>query len=195
MVPATYRRSAEAHAYGRDFVRHFGIKRFHDVGPEQGISHAVVADHAYALPGTVLVCSDSHTCASGAFNCAARGIGAPDLLASTVPALSALAELRGIPVTAAVLALLALLISRLQRRGMLLPLFLLSGFFFPFAGMPGWAQVIGSLVPVTHFLRIVRGSLLKGQGIADAWPSLVALMLFVLGVSVLAMLRYRTTLD
>ncbi len=76
-----------------------------------------------------------------------------------------------------------------------MPSFLLSGFFFPFAGMPGWAQVVGSLVPVTHFLRIVRGSLLKGQGIADAWPSLVALMLFVLGVSVLAMLRYRTTLD
>jgi ABC-2 type transport system permease protein len=76
-----------------------------------------------------------------------------------------------------------------------MPSFLLSGFFFPFAGMPGWAQVIGSLVPVTHFLRIVRGSLLKGQGIADAWPSLAALMLFVLGVSVLAILRYRTTLD
>ena len=71
MVPAVDRKSAEAHAYGRDFVRHFGIKRFHDVGPEQGISHAVVADRAYALPGTVLVCSDSHTCASGAFNCAA----------------------------------------------------------------------------------------------------------------------------
>ncbi|HLY88882.1 MAG TPA: ABC transporter permease [Acetobacteraceae bacterium] len=76
-----------------------------------------------------------------------------------------------------------------------MPSFLLSGFFFPFAGMPGWAQAIGSLVPVTHFLRIVRGSLLKGQGIADAWPSLAALMLFVLGVSVLAILRYRTTLD
>ncbi len=45
-----------------------------------------------------------------------------------------------------------------------MPSFRLSGFFFPFAGMPGWAQVIGSLVPVTHFLRIVRGSLLKGQG-------------------------------
>src|SRR5215472_8860642 len=82
MVPAADRRSAEAHAYGRDFVRRFGIKRFHDVGPDQGISHAVVADRAYALPGSVLVCSDSHTCASGAFNCAARGIGAPDLLAA-----------------------------------------------------------------------------------------------------------------
>jgi len=82
MVPAADTRSAEAHAYGRDFVRRFGIRRFHDVGPEQGISHAVVADRAYALPGTVLVCSDSHTCASGAFSCAARGIGAPDLLAA-----------------------------------------------------------------------------------------------------------------
>ena len=82
MVPAADTRSAEAHAYGRDFVRRFGIRRFHDVGPGQGISHAVVADRAYALPGTVLVCSDSHTCASGTFNCAARGIGAPDLLAA-----------------------------------------------------------------------------------------------------------------
>jgi 3-isopropylmalate/(R)-2-methylmalate dehydratase large subunit len=82
MVPAPDRDSAEAHAYGREFVRRFGIKRFHDVGPDQGISHAVVADRAYALPGSVLVCSDSHTCASGAFNCAARGIGGPDLIAA-----------------------------------------------------------------------------------------------------------------
>ena len=82
MVPAIDKRSAEAHTCGRDFVGRFGIKRFHDVGPEQGISHAVVADRAYALPGTLLVCSDSHTCASGAFNCAARGVGAPDLLAA-----------------------------------------------------------------------------------------------------------------
>jgi 3-isopropylmalate/(R)-2-methylmalate dehydratase large subunit len=82
MVPAPDKDSAEAHAYGREFVRRFGIKRFHDVGPDQGISHAVVADRAYALPGTVLVCSDSHTCASGAFNCAARGIGGPDLIAA-----------------------------------------------------------------------------------------------------------------
>jgi len=55
MVPAADKRSAEAHAYGRDFARRFGIRRFHDVGPAQGISNAVVADRAYALPGTVLV--------------------------------------------------------------------------------------------------------------------------------------------
>ncbi len=82
MAPAPDRDSAEAHSYGREFVRRFGIKRFHDVGPDQGISHAVVADRGYALPGSVLVCSDSHTCASGAFNCAARGIGGPDLIAA-----------------------------------------------------------------------------------------------------------------
>jgi ABC-2 type transport system permease protein len=76
-----------------------------------------------------------------------------------------------------------------------MPSFLLSGFLFPFAGMPGWAQVLGSLIPVTHFLRIVRGSLLKGQGLADALPSLTGLALFVLVVSTLAILRYRTTLD
>src|SRR5579872_5834066 len=82
MVPAPDKDTAEAHSAGRAFAKKFGIKRFHDVGPDQGISHAVVADRAYALPGSVLVCSDSHTCASGAFNCAARGIGAPDLLAA-----------------------------------------------------------------------------------------------------------------
>lgn len=82
MVPAPDRLSADGQAYGREFVREFGIKRFHDVGPDQGIGHAVIADKAYALPGTVLVCGDSHTCASGAFNCAARGVGQPDLLAA-----------------------------------------------------------------------------------------------------------------
>jgi 3-isopropylmalate/(R)-2-methylmalate dehydratase large subunit len=68
------------HVRGRDFVRRFGIRRFHDVGPDQGISHVVVAENAYCLPGTVMACSDSHTCSAGALNCAARGLGAPDLL-------------------------------------------------------------------------------------------------------------------
>src|SRR5258708_551764 len=65
---------------GRAFAERFGIARLHDVGADQGISHAVVADNGYALPGTVLVNADSHTCAAGAFNCAARGVGAPDML-------------------------------------------------------------------------------------------------------------------
>ena len=80
LVPAPDQAAAEAQRYGRDFVKKFGIRRFHDVGPDQGISHAVVADMGYALPGSVLVCSDSHTCASGAFNAAARGVGYPDMI-------------------------------------------------------------------------------------------------------------------
>ena len=76
-----------------------------------------------------------------------------------------------------------------------LPSILLSGFMFPFRGMPEWAQWLGTVVPVTHFLRVVRGALLKGLGIADLWPSLAALGLFVLVVVSLAMARYRTTLD
>ena len=77
----------------------------------------------------------------------------------------------------------------------ILPSVLLSGFMFPFRGMPDWAQWIGTAIPVTHFLRVVRGSLLKGVGVADAWPSLLALTVFVVAVGALAMARYRTTLD
>ena len=77
----------------------------------------------------------------------------------------------------------------------ILPSILLSGFMFPFRGMPGWAQTIGEIIPVTHFLRVVRGSLLKGVGLENAMPSLGALTLFVVVAASLAMLRYRTTLD
>jgi ABC-2 type transport system permease protein len=76
-----------------------------------------------------------------------------------------------------------------------LPSILLSGFLFPFRGMPQWAQWIGTAVPVTHMLRIVRGSMLKGAGIAEALPSLGALALFVLIVASIAVKQYRTTLD
>jgi ABC-2 type transport system permease protein len=77
----------------------------------------------------------------------------------------------------------------------LLPSILLSGFMFPFRGMPEWAQWLGTLIPVTHFLRIVRGALLKNQGFADMAPSLLALAIFVCAVAALALARYRTTLD
>jgi ABC-2 type transport system permease protein len=76
-----------------------------------------------------------------------------------------------------------------------LPSILLSGFLFPFRGMPTWAQWIGTVIPVTHMLRVIRGSMLKGVGIADALPSLGALALFVLIVASLAIKQYRTTLD
>ncbi len=79
-VPASDQASAAAHAVGRDFVRKFGIRRFHDVGRDLGISHVVVDEQGYALPGTVLICDDSHTCSAGAFNCAARGVGEPDMI-------------------------------------------------------------------------------------------------------------------
>jgi ABC-2 type transport system permease protein len=77
----------------------------------------------------------------------------------------------------------------------ILPSILLSGFMFPFRGMPVWAQWLGTAIPVTHFLRIVRGALLKGQSLADAWPSLTALGIFVCVVTALAMARYQRTLD
>jgi ABC-2 type transport system permease protein len=77
----------------------------------------------------------------------------------------------------------------------LLPSILLSGFMFPFRGMPDWAQWLGTLIPVTHFLRIVRGALLKGQSFAEMGPSLLALAVFVFAVAALALARYRTTLD
>jgi 3-isopropylmalate/(R)-2-methylmalate dehydratase large subunit len=78
-VPAPTIQAAGAHVTARKFVEQFGIERFHDVGRRQGICHQVVADEAYALPGTVLVCSDSHTCSAGALNCVARGVGGPDV--------------------------------------------------------------------------------------------------------------------
>ena len=77
----------------------------------------------------------------------------------------------------------------------ILPSILLSGFMFPFRGMPAWAQALGEVVPVTHFLRVVRGALLKGQGLDDMWRELLALVAFVCVVTALAMARYRRTLD
>jgi ABC-2 type transport system permease protein len=76
-----------------------------------------------------------------------------------------------------------------------LPSMLLTGFMFPFRGMPGWAQAIGEVLPLTHFLRITRGIMLKGNGLGEvlphAWP--IALAMGVAGT--VAMLRYCQTLD
>lgn len=77
----------------------------------------------------------------------------------------------------------------------LLPAILLSGFAFPFDGMPGWAQVIGEALPATHFLRIIRGILLKDNGFAEIWPELWPLLLFTLVVGTIALFRFRRTLD
>ncbi len=76
-----------------------------------------------------------------------------------------------------------------------LPNILLSGFMFPFRGMPDWAQAIGELLPLTHFLRIVRGITLKGTGFADMQTDVLALVLFTLAAMALALFRFRRTLD
>ena len=76
-----------------------------------------------------------------------------------------------------------------------LPTMLLSGFMFPFRGMPEWAQWLGELFPATHFLRIVRGILLKGNDAPDVLPHVWPIALFMLGVSAIAIWRYRQTLD
>jgi len=77
----------------------------------------------------------------------------------------------------------------------LLPSLFLSGFMFPFGGLPHWARVIGEALPITHFLRVVRGSLLKGQVLADMGPNLLALLIFLLVVAALTLVRSRRTLD
>jgi ABC-2 type transport system permease protein len=77
----------------------------------------------------------------------------------------------------------------------LLPSILLSGFMFPFRGMPNWAQWAGEALPNTHFLRIVRGILLKGNGLAEIWSSIWPLLIFLLVVGTVALMRYRRTLD
>ncbi|HKX44829.1 MAG TPA: ABC transporter permease [Burkholderiaceae bacterium] len=76
-----------------------------------------------------------------------------------------------------------------------LPSMLLSGFMFPFRGMPQWAQWLGELLPLTHFLRVVRGVMLKGNDAAQVAPEVWPMLAFVLAAGTLALLRYRQTLD
>ncbi len=76
-----------------------------------------------------------------------------------------------------------------------LPSMLLSGFMFPFRAMPVWAQWIGEVLPLTHFLRIVRGILLKGSTAAQLLPELWPLLAFLFVAGVIALKRYRQTLD
>ena len=76
-----------------------------------------------------------------------------------------------------------------------LPSMLLTGFMFPFRGMPVWAQAIGEILPLTHFLRVVRGIMLKGNGIAEVSAQLWPIALFMLVAGVVALMRYRQTVD
>jgi ABC-2 type transport system permease protein len=76
-----------------------------------------------------------------------------------------------------------------------LPSILLSGFMFPFRGMPDWAQALGSILPLTHFLLLVRGIMLKGNGALDMLPHLWPILAFMLAVIGIGLALYRRTLD
>lgn len=76
-----------------------------------------------------------------------------------------------------------------------LPSILLSGFMFPFRGMPQWAQWVGSLLPLTHFLHLVRGIMLKGNGLVELWPNIWPILTFMLAAIALGLAVYRKTLD
>jgi ABC-2 type transport system permease protein len=76
-----------------------------------------------------------------------------------------------------------------------LPSMLLSGFMFPFRGMPEWAQWIGSILPLTHFLLLVRGIMLKGNTLIELWPNIWPILAFMLAIIGLGLAVYRKTLD
>jgi ABC-2 type transport system permease protein len=102
------------------------------------------------------------------------------------------------------LVILGYLISTLARTQMqamqltfffFLPSLLLSGFMFPYRGMPGWAQALGEIFPLTHFLRLIRGIMLKGSDYAGVAQPMAALTLFVVIYAGFALARFRRTLD
>lgn len=112
--------------------------------------------------------------------------------------------LAGIFVFVLALVILGYLISTMARTQMqamqltfffFLPSLLLSGFMFPYRGMPGWAQALGEIFPLTHFLRLIRAVMLKGADAVAVTGPLAALGLFVLLLSSAALLRFRRTLD
>ena len=76
-----------------------------------------------------------------------------------------------------------------------LPSILLSGFMFPFRGMPAWAQAIGEVLPITHFLRIIRGVMLKGNGVAEVLPETWPIVAFMVIVMLIGLRTFRSTLD
>lgn len=92
-------------------------------------------------------------------------------------------------------------VSRSQMQAMqisfftILPTILLSGFMFPFAGMPGWAQTLGTAIPATHFLRLTRKIMLKGAGMTEVSHDMLAMAAIMLVITAIALKRYRQTLD
>jgi ABC-2 type transport system permease protein len=119
-------------------------------------------------------------------------VGSPALLAVGVLAFIAASLTVGITLSS---------IARTQMQAMqmtfffFLPSILLSGFMFPFRGMPRWAQAIGEVLPLTHFLRFIRGVMLKGSGWTELWPNLWPLLLFTAVVLTIGLARFRRTVD
>ncbi|RAP40682.1 mannose-1-phosphate guanyltransferase [Rhodovulum viride] len=112
--------------------------------------------------------------------------------------------LAGVFVFVVALVILGYLISTVARTQMqamqitfffFLPSLMLSGFMFPYRGMPGWAQALGEVFPLTHFLRLIRAVMLKGAGLATVSGSFLALGVFVLVLALAALTRFRKTLD
>lgn len=112
--------------------------------------------------------------------------------------------LAGVGLFVMALVILGYLISTVARTQMqamqltffyFLPSLLLSGFMFPFRGMPGWAQTLGEVLPLTHFLRFIRAIMLKGSDLDAVAQHLAVLALFVLVFAALALSRFRRTLD
>jgi ABC-2 type transport system permease protein len=77
----------------------------------------------------------------------------------------------------------------------IMPSLFLSGFMFPFGGLPKWAQWLGELLPITHFIRIIRGALLKDQTLGDMRTDILALVAFLVVAATVTVARSRTTLD
>jgi ABC-2 type transport system permease protein len=112
--------------------------------------------------------------------------------------------LTGVFVFVLALVILGYLISTAARTQMqamqltfffFLPSLLLSGFMFPYRGMPGWAQTLGEVFPLTHFLRLIRAVMLKGADAATVAGPFLALAVFVVVLSFAALRRFRRTLD
>ena len=112
--------------------------------------------------------------------------------------------LSGVFVFVFALVILGYLISTVARTQMqamqltfffFLPSLLLSGFMFPYRGMPAWAQGLGELLPLTHFLRLIRSVMLKGADAQTVAGSFAALAAFAFGLSIVSLLRFRRTLD
>ena len=76
-----------------------------------------------------------------------------------------------------------------------LPSILLSGFMFPFSGMPTAVQWLAEVLPLTHFLRLIRGVMLRGATLLDLWPDVLALLAFTAVMMTAAILRFRKRLD